>query len=525
MVPDLKNNFSGTLSIDLGNTNTVIAFQDENDIDTTLIEIPSITSSPGIVPSVIWVDEVSKITKIGVSAFEMKNKRNTDTPFHSNFKRLIGNPFEKNHNKVLSPKKCGEKFFKILLENIPREFEIKRLVLTAPIDTYKGYREWLISLCEKLRIDEVALVDEPTAASLGIKIPFGSKILTIDIGGSTIDMTIIKIEGGEGKSAPIAELLKFRGKELSAISKQKIRCAEIISKVGSKIGGKDIDQWIVDYFLTSNQDIKNLLRAEAIKCRLSHPEVDREKRYPLKFFVNEIEEKEFYLSKEIFEAILSKNNLVNHLNSLLKNLLNEARGNFCNIDDLNAIILVGGGTQIPLIKEWIRNKLPQIPLKTPPPIESIAIGALEMTPGVKIKDILNKGISIRLFDRKARKHFWHPIFFKGQTWPTENPLKLILQASKSGQNTFEIIIGETIEEREYDIIFENGLPKLSEFQREEEVIKWDKNPLRITLKNNYQFGEDSLKLFFRITKNADLYINCFDIEGKNLGEFNFGKIY
>ena len=39
----------------------------------------------------------------------------------------------------------------------------------------------------------------------------------------------------------------------------------------------------------------------------------------------------------------------------------------------------------------------------------------------------------------------------------------------------------------YDIIFENGLPKLSEFQREEEVIKWDQNPLRITLNNNYQF--------------------------------------
>ena len=30
----------------------------------------------------------------------------------------------------------------------------------------------------------------------------------------------------------------------------------------------------------------------------------------------------------------------------------------------------------------------------PPPIESIAVGALAMTPGVKIKDILTKGISI-----------------------------------------------------------------------------------------------------------------------------------
>ena len=36
--------------------------------------------------------------------------------------------------------------------------------------------------------------------------------MIIDIGGSTIDMCIIKTQGGEGKSAPIAELLKFQGK-------------------------------------------------------------------------------------------------------------------------------------------------------------------------------------------------------------------------------------------------------------------------------------------------------------------------
>ena len=105
----------------------------------------------------------------------------------------------------------------------------------------------MINLSSELSVDEIALVDEPTAASLGINVPFGSKIMTLDIGGSTIDMNIVKIEGGEGKSGPIAELLKFRGNDVSSISKQKIRCAEIISKTGSKIGGKDIDQWIVDY--------------------------------------------------------------------------------------------------------------------------------------------------------------------------------------------------------------------------------------------------------------------------------------
>jgi len=148
-----------------------------------------------------------------------------------------------------------------------------------------------------------------------------------------------------------------------------------------------------------------------------------------------------------------------------------------------------------------------------------------MTPGVKIKDILNKGLSIRLFNKREQKHFWHPIFCKGQTWPTETPFKLILQASKKNQKIFEIIIGETQKERAFDVIFENGLPKLSEIQSEEEIIKWDQESLKIELKNKSIIGEDNLKLFFKITKKADLSVQCFDIEDESLGEYNLGNIY
>ena len=185
--------------------------------------------------------------------------------------------------------------------------------------------------------------------------------------------------------------------------------------------------------------------------------------------------------------------------------------------------MVGGGTQIPLIKEWISNKIPEVQIKTPPPIESIALGALAMTPGVKIKDILNKGISIKLFNRREQKHLWHSIFFRGQTWPTEKPYELILQASKSNQSIFEIIIGESNKEREYDIVFENGLPKLAEKQSEEKIIQWDKPPLKINHKNNCQIGEDCLKLFFTITENADLSVEYFDISQKDLGELKMGE--
>jgi molecular chaperone DnaK (HSP70) len=522
----MKKNLIGTLAIDLGNTNTVVAFQDQKDINFTLVEIPHISSSPGVIPTAVWFEEPSKILKIGISALKMKDTSNSDLFFHSNFKRLIGNPIEKfNQKNLLTPTECGEKFFKFLWGSIPPKYDIKRLVLTAPIDTYRGYREWLVNLCNELPVDEIALVDEPTAASLGINVPFGSKIMTLDIGGSTIDMNIVKIEGGEGKSGPIAELLKFKGNDVSSISKQKIRCAEIISKTGSKIGGKDIDQWIVNYFIQDNKYAINLLRAEEIKCKLSSSKIKYEEKYATRLLIEGYEEKEFYLSKELFEKIIIENNLLNHLNSLLKDLLNEARGKFCKLDDLNAIILVGGGTQIPLIREWIKTKIEKIQIISPPPIESIALGALAMTPGVKIKDILNKGLSMRLFNRREQKHFWHPIFCKGQTWPTETPFKLILQASKNNQKLFEIIIGETKKEREYDVIFENGLPKLSEVQSKEEIIKWDRKPLKIELENNSNPGEDNLKLFFEINKKADLLVKCFDIKDEFLGEYNLGNIF
>ncbi len=522
----MEENLSGTLAIDLGNTNTVIAFQDQKDINSILVEIPNITSSPGVIPTAVWFEEPTKIPKIGLSALKMRDNSNSDLFFHSNFKRLIGNSIEKiNQKNILSPNECGEKFFQILWANIPHKYEIKRLVLTAPIDTYKGYRKWLVNLCEEISVDEIALVDEPTAASLGIKIPFGSKIMTLDIGGSTVDMNIVKIEGGEGKSGPIAELLKFKGNNVSSISKQKIRCAEIIGKTGSKIGGKDFDQWIVDYFIPGNNYVTNLLKAEEIKCKLSSSTIKYENKYPIKLCTEQNQEKEFYLSKEIFEKILIENNLLNHLNSLLKDLLNQARGKFCTFDDLNSIVLVGGGTQIPLIKEWITKKNSKIQIKSPPPIESIALGALAMTPGVKIKDILNKGLSIRLFNKREQKHFWHPIFCRGQTWPTENPFKLILQASNHNQKIFEIIIGETQKERSYDVIFENGFPKLSEVQNEEEIIKWEKTPLKIALENESNLGEDNLKLFFKITKSADLFVKCFDMKDEFLGEYNLGNIF
>ena len=75
------------------------------------------------------------------------------------------------------------------------------------------------------------------------------------------------------------------------------------------------------------------------------------------------------------------------------------------------------------------------------------------------------------------------------------------------------------------MIFEDGLPKLSQVQSEEEIIKWDNKPLKIKIEINSNPGKDCLKLFFKITKKADLLVKCFDIKDEFLGEYNLGNIF
>ena len=81
----MEENLSGTIAIDLGNTNTVVAFQDQKDISSVLIEIPNITSTPGVIPTAVWFEEPSKVLKIGISALKMRDNSNSDLFFHSNF--------------------------------------------------------------------------------------------------------------------------------------------------------------------------------------------------------------------------------------------------------------------------------------------------------------------------------------------------------------------------------------------------------------------------------------------------------
>ena len=67
---------------------------------------------------------------------------------------------------------------------------------------------------------------------MGAGLEPGSTLLVLDFGGSTIDMSIVALEGGEGQASPIAQLVRFDGNNLEGKSTQVLRTAKVLGKSG-----------------------------------------------------------------------------------------------------------------------------------------------------------------------------------------------------------------------------------------------------------------------------------------------------
>ena len=107
------------------------------------------------------------------------------------------------------------------------------------------------------------------------------------------------------------------------------------------------------------------------------------------------------LCRRELEELLIARGLLNSLASLLNETLARGRGNGCELKDLQGVVAVGGGAQIPLVRSWLQQQTQPAPLLTPPPIEAVAVGALQLTPGVKVQDVLHRGVSLRCWDQRG----------------------------------------------------------------------------------------------------------------------------
>ena len=528
---DINNNDFGTLAIDLGSSTTVVVFQKENSQFPELIDLPPISRSPGEIPSLIWQSSAKEEDYligqqiIDLNLIREEKEEEKKNNLSQDFKRWIGSPeIDAIYDSKISPEKAGEILIHKIWEKVSERLNIKRLVLTAPVDTYREYRTWIVNVCNSLKVKEIALVDEPTAAAMGAGLAPGSTLLVLDFGGSTIDMSIVALEGGEGKASPIAQLVRFDGNNLEGKSTQVLRTAKVLGKAGIRIGGKDIDRWIVSHLLPDEQPTNFILSiAEELKCDLSKLDLKETLVISKKIKSNQEEEKYLKLSRKGLEELLIDKGLLESIKMLFTQTINIAKRNSFQLQDLDSVVLVGGGSQIPLIKNYLSSICNSIPFLTPPPIEAIALGALNLTPGVQIKDILNKGVSLKCWNKKNEKHIWHPLFLAGQTWPTNKPLEIILAASINNQLSIDLIIGEPEEEGSHEIIYIDGLPTLKKRNSKDKITKLNNTTISITLEPPGQIGQDCIKLSFNINQNCQLEVEGIDLRNnsvitrKNLG--------
>ena len=526
--PEINQTVFGTLAIDLGSSTTVVVFQKENGQPPELLDLPPISRSIGEIPSLIWKSsEKEESYLIGQQIIDLNLINEKENNLSQDFKRWIGSTeIEPIYDSKITPEKAGEILIHSIWEKVSQKVNIKRLVLTAPVDTYREYRTWLVNVCNSLEVKEIALVDEPTAAAMGAGLEPGSTLLVLDFGGSTIDMSIVALEGGEGQASPIAQLVRFDGNNLEGKSTQVLRTAKVLGKSGLRLGGKDIDRWIFHHLLPEENPTNSILRkAEELKCELSNTNIKETLVITKKVNNIQNEEKFLKLSKKGLEELLIEKGLLKSIEKLFIQTINSAKRNSFELKDLDSVVLVGGGSRIPLIKNYLSDICNSIPFLTPPPIEAIALGALHLTPGVQIKDVLNKGVSLRCWNKKNEKHIWHPLFLAGQTWPTNKPLEIILAASINSQLSIDLIIGEPQEEGSNEIIYTNGLPTLKTIESKDKIKKITNTIISIPVDPPGEIGQDCIKLIFNINDNCQLEVEGVDLRNnKEITKQNLGEI-
>ena len=173
---------------------------------------------------------------------------------------------------------------------------------------------------------------------------------------------------------------------------------------------------------------------------------------------------------------------------------------------------VGGSSQLKAVQRWLRRRLGSIPLHNERPVEAVALGALALTPGVQLRDVLHQGVSLRCWDQRSGVHRWHPLYVPGQSWPTEQPLELVLACSRDGQESLELVLGEPQQAQRAEVVYSDGLPVLrSRAAGPASVKPWPKQPAALPLAPPGVQGQDRLRLSFSVDASAQLIVAVQDL--------------
>ena len=257
---------------------------------------------------------------------------------------------------------------------------VNEAVITCPAYFNDNQRQATKDAGEIAGLKVLRIINEPTAACLAYGIDKAEKemkIMVFDLGGGTLDVTIMEMWYDKEQKASGFEVLATNG--------------------DTQLGGTDMDNALIDYLVGAFKretgiDLKNdkmavqRLRegAEKAKVELSStvqtdinlPFITADASGP-KHFTHTI-------TRAKLEDLISP--IVNRCRAPMENAVKDAK---LTMNDIARVILVGGPTRMPIIQKFVEDYVGKKIERGVDPMECVALGAAIQAAALKgeIKDI------------------------------------------------------------------------------------------------------------------------------------------
>ncbi len=346
------------IGIDLGTTNSEAAVV--------------VGGKPSVIPSAEGATVAGKMfpsvvafTKTGeVLVGEPAKRQAVSNPQNTIFaaKRKMGSDFKYNiAGKTYSPQQISA----FILQKIKKDAEsflgtkVSKAVITVPAYFDDNQRQATKDAGQIAGLEVVRIINEPTAAAMayGLDKVNEAKILVYDLGGGTLDVTLMELSGGT---------------------------FEVLATSGDvKLGGVDMDEAIINYIVDDFKSRESLdLRndkvamqrikdaAEKAKIELSTV-LETDINLP---YITVTSEGPKNLEIKITRAQLEKlvRPIIERAKVPIDNVLRDSK---LSKDGISKIILVGGPTRMPIVKKFLTDIFGDKIEGGVDPMEAVALGA------------------------------------------------------------------------------------------------------------------------------------------------------
>lgn len=339
------------VGIDLGTTFSAAAYLDEEGRPHI---IPN-RDGQHTTPSVVMFDEDEII--VGQQA---KNNAQCDPTNVVQFvKRQMGSKsfeFISDDDQHYSAEDISARILKRIIEDCESHLgqKVDKAVITVPAYFSDPQRVATRDAGRIAGIEVIGIINEPTAAALayGAGKSKHERVMVYDLGGGTFDVTIMDVDQDKVKV-----LATHGNKNLGGFNFDNALIS-YVSKQFIEMTGIDIDD--------DDEAMQVLrMRCEEAKIALSSAE-----KYRITISAQRCKPVKIEITRSLFESLVS--GLIKETEDSVDVALDESG---LSPRDIDKVLLVGGSTRIPAVREFIAKKMNMQPSCELNPDEAVAIGA------------------------------------------------------------------------------------------------------------------------------------------------------